>query len=159
MNQYRMFFVQTSILPPRMHHKLTKHGGFCKQNNQLPTKTHVELKDNSINFQSSKSVLTFNMSCFSNSFTEKDCTKHVEHIGAHHKCQLLEFNMEPINVKSAVHMATSSLNLGLFWRKSGGGEGGLKFFMLRPLFSHELKNQNFSSWGTINLPLGAFQGR
>jgi hypothetical protein len=30
-----------------MHHKLTKHGKFCKQNNQLPTKTHVELKDNS----------------------------------------------------------------------------------------------------------------
>jgi hypothetical protein len=46
MNQYRMFYVQTSTLPPRMHHKLTKHGRFCKQNNQLPTKTHVELKDN-----------------------------------------------------------------------------------------------------------------
>jgi hypothetical protein len=42
-----MFFVQTSTLPPRMHHKLTKHGRFCKQNNQLPIKTHVELKDNS----------------------------------------------------------------------------------------------------------------
>jgi hypothetical protein len=48
MNRYRMFFVQTSTLPPRMHHKLTKHGRFCKQNNQLPTKTHVESKDNSI---------------------------------------------------------------------------------------------------------------
>ena len=36
-----------NMLPPRMHHKLTKHGRFCKQNNQLPTKTHVELKDNS----------------------------------------------------------------------------------------------------------------
>jgi hypothetical protein len=43
-----MFYVQTSTLPPRMHQKLTKHGKFCKQNNQLPTKTHVELKDNSI---------------------------------------------------------------------------------------------------------------
>jgi hypothetical protein len=31
-----------------MHHKLIKHGRFWKQNNQLPTKTHVELKDNSI---------------------------------------------------------------------------------------------------------------
>jgi hypothetical protein len=30
-----------------MLHKLTKHGTFCKQNNQLPTKIHVELKDNS----------------------------------------------------------------------------------------------------------------
>jgi len=30
-----------------MHHKLTKHERFCKQNNQLPTKTHVELKANS----------------------------------------------------------------------------------------------------------------
>jgi hypothetical protein len=47
MNQYRMFFVQTSTLPPRMHHKLTKHGRFFKQINQLPTKTHVELNDNS----------------------------------------------------------------------------------------------------------------
>ena len=43
-----MFYVQTSTLPPRMHQKLTKHERFCKQNNQLPTKTHVELKDNSI---------------------------------------------------------------------------------------------------------------
>jgi hypothetical protein len=41
-------YLQTSTLPPRMHHKLTKHGRFCKENNQLPTKTHVELKDNSI---------------------------------------------------------------------------------------------------------------
>jgi hypothetical protein len=48
MNQYRMFFVQTSTPPPRMHQKLTKHGKFCKQNNQLPTKSHDELKDNSI---------------------------------------------------------------------------------------------------------------
>jgi hypothetical protein len=46
-NQYRMFYVQTSTLPPHMHQKLTKHVRFCKQNNQLPTKTHVELKDNS----------------------------------------------------------------------------------------------------------------
>jgi hypothetical protein len=48
MNRYRMFFVQTSTLPPRMHQKLTKHGRFCKQNNQIPTKSHNELKDNSI---------------------------------------------------------------------------------------------------------------
>jgi hypothetical protein len=48
MNRYRIFYLQTSTLPPRMHHKLTKHGRFCKQNNHLPTKTHVELKDNSI---------------------------------------------------------------------------------------------------------------
>ena len=31
----------------RMHLKVTKHGRFCKQKNQLPTKTHDELKDNS----------------------------------------------------------------------------------------------------------------
>jgi hypothetical protein len=37
-----------------MHHKLTKHGRFCKQNNQLPTKTHVELKDNSNTPQTNK---------------------------------------------------------------------------------------------------------
>ena len=47
MNQYRMFFVQTSTQPPNMHLNLTKHGRFCKQNNQLPTKSHDELKDNS----------------------------------------------------------------------------------------------------------------
>ena len=48
MNQYRMFFVQTSTLPPHIHQEVTKHGKFCKQNNQLPTKIHVELEDNSI---------------------------------------------------------------------------------------------------------------
>ena len=48
MDRYRMFFVQTSTLPPNMHLKLTKHGRFCKQNNQLPTKSHDESKDNSI---------------------------------------------------------------------------------------------------------------
>jgi hypothetical protein len=47
MNRFRMFFVQTSALPPCMHQKLTKHGRFCKQNNQLPTKSHVQLNDNS----------------------------------------------------------------------------------------------------------------
>ena len=31
-----------------MHLKLTKHGEVCKQNNELPTKSHDELKDNSI---------------------------------------------------------------------------------------------------------------
>jgi hypothetical protein len=41
-----MFYVQTSALPPRMHQNLTKYGMFCKKNNQLPTKSHVELKDN-----------------------------------------------------------------------------------------------------------------
>jgi hypothetical protein len=29
-----------------MHQKLTKHGRVCKQNNQLPTKSHHDLKDN-----------------------------------------------------------------------------------------------------------------
>ena len=43
-----MCFVQTSTPPPHMHQKLTKHKRFCKQNNQLPTKSHDELKDNSI---------------------------------------------------------------------------------------------------------------
>ena len=51
MNQNKMFFVHTSRLPPRMHQKLTKHGRFYKQKNQLPTKSHVELKDNSIEFK------------------------------------------------------------------------------------------------------------
>jgi hypothetical protein len=48
MNRYWMFLIST--LPPRMHQKLTKHGRVCKQNNQLPTRNHVELKDNSITF-------------------------------------------------------------------------------------------------------------
>ena len=46
-NQYRMFFVQTSTLPSSMHQKLAKHGMCCMQNNQLPTKTHVEVEHNS----------------------------------------------------------------------------------------------------------------
>jgi hypothetical protein len=45
-----MFFVQTSTLPPHMHQKLTKHGRFYKQNNQLPAKSHDELKGNSIKY-------------------------------------------------------------------------------------------------------------
>ena len=48
MNQYGMPFVQTSTLTPSMHPKLTEHGKLCMRNNQLPTKTLVELKDNSI---------------------------------------------------------------------------------------------------------------
>ena len=40
-----MFFVQTSSLPPNMHQKLTEHGGCFMQNNQLPTRSHVELED------------------------------------------------------------------------------------------------------------------
>ena len=48
MNRYRMFFVQMSTQPPNMHQKLTKHGRFCKQNNQLTTKSHDELEDNSM---------------------------------------------------------------------------------------------------------------
>ena len=45
---YRVSFVQTSTQLPKMHQKLTKHGRGCKQNNQLPTKSHDELEDNSI---------------------------------------------------------------------------------------------------------------
>jgi hypothetical protein len=41
MNRYRMFFVQTSTLPPNMHNISTKHGWYCMQNNQLPVKSHV----------------------------------------------------------------------------------------------------------------------
>ena len=48
MNRNKTFFVQTPHYLPRMHQKLTKHGRFCKQNNQLPTKSHDELEDNSI---------------------------------------------------------------------------------------------------------------
>ena len=33
-----------------MHQILTKHERFCKQNNQLPTKSHEELEDNSYVF-------------------------------------------------------------------------------------------------------------
>ena len=47
MNRYRMIFVQTSTRPPNMHLKLTKHGRFRKQNNQLPIKGRDELEDNS----------------------------------------------------------------------------------------------------------------
>jgi hypothetical protein len=31
-----------------MHQNLTKHERFCKQNNQLPTRSRDELEDNSI---------------------------------------------------------------------------------------------------------------
>ena len=48
MNWYKMFYHQTSTLPPSMHHKLTKYGRSCVQSNQLPTKSHAELEDNTI---------------------------------------------------------------------------------------------------------------
>jgi hypothetical protein len=54
-------FKPPHALPPRMHQKLTKHGRFCKQNNQLPTRSHVELKDNYIMSISTKSVFPFLM--------------------------------------------------------------------------------------------------
>ena len=46
-----------------MHLKLTKHGRFCQQNNQLPTKSHDELKDNSITqMVSEKTILAQHLS-------------------------------------------------------------------------------------------------
>ena len=47
MDQYRMFFGQTSTRPPSMNRKPIKHGRCWIQINQLPTDTHVELKDKS----------------------------------------------------------------------------------------------------------------
>ena len=44
MNRYRMFFLQTSTRPPPHAPKVYQT---WKQNNQLPTKSHDELKDNS----------------------------------------------------------------------------------------------------------------
>ena len=41
---HRIMFVQTSTPIPRMHQKLTEHEGYYKQNNQLSTKTWVEIK-------------------------------------------------------------------------------------------------------------------
>ena len=40
-----MLFVQSSTRPPNIHQKLTKQS---KQNNQLPTKSHDKLEENSI---------------------------------------------------------------------------------------------------------------
>ena len=42
--------IECSLFKPphnlqHMHIKLTKHGRFCKQNNQIPTKSHDELED------------------------------------------------------------------------------------------------------------------
>ena len=45
MNRFRKFFIWTSTLPSSIHRQLTKHRWCCMQNNQLPTKSHVELKD------------------------------------------------------------------------------------------------------------------
>ena len=51
MNQYRISFIQTSTLPPSMHREHTQHGRSWIQNNQLPTKSHVELEDAHIEVQ------------------------------------------------------------------------------------------------------------
>ena len=45
MNRIRKFFVQTSIRPPTHAPKAYQT---WKQNNQIPTKSHDELEDNSI---------------------------------------------------------------------------------------------------------------
>jgi hypothetical protein len=42
-----MLSVQTTTPTPSMHLKLTEHGKCCIQNNQLPTISSVEFKDNS----------------------------------------------------------------------------------------------------------------
>ena len=47
MNGYEKFIIQTSTSTPGMHQKLTEHGKDFMQNNNLPTKTLVKLKDNS----------------------------------------------------------------------------------------------------------------
>jgi hypothetical protein len=39
-------FSQTSTPTPSLHRKLTEHGKWCMQNNQLPAKCPVELNDN-----------------------------------------------------------------------------------------------------------------
>ena len=44
-NPHRTFFIQTSTLPPSIHWKL---GKCCMQKKKLPTKSHVELEDDSI---------------------------------------------------------------------------------------------------------------
>ena len=47
MNQYKMFYVQTSTwLRPNMCRKFLEHGRNCMHNNELLTKSHVELEDN-----------------------------------------------------------------------------------------------------------------
>ena len=48
MNWYRMFFGQTSTLPPSMHQKLSKHGRYRMKNNDLLAKGYAELDDSSI---------------------------------------------------------------------------------------------------------------
>ena len=43
MNWYKMSPFQTSILPPRMHNKLTERERHFMQNNPFPTRSHAEL--------------------------------------------------------------------------------------------------------------------
>jgi hypothetical protein len=45
MNRWRKFCVQTSTPAPSMHKKLTQHGKYGMQINQLLTKTLVDLKN------------------------------------------------------------------------------------------------------------------
>ena len=47
MNRYRMFFVQTSTVPSSMHRELAEHGKSLIQTNQLQTRSHLELEDDS----------------------------------------------------------------------------------------------------------------
>jgi hypothetical protein len=44
----------SQCLPPRLHHKPTEHGGCCIQDNQLPTKSHVESEN--VSFEAVESL-------------------------------------------------------------------------------------------------------
>ena len=58
---HRMFFVQTSKPPPRMHQKLTEHEKLYKQNNQLSTKSRTLITGyvhNFVEFRASKPVVS-----------------------------------------------------------------------------------------------------
>lgn len=59
MNQHSMFFGQTSTLTTRMSLKLTKHGKFRMENNQLPTNAPVELKVKSLLYTLNSALLIF----------------------------------------------------------------------------------------------------
>ena len=48
-NRYKVFFVQTSRLPPSIHQKLNQYGRCCVEINKLPTNGLVESKVGTFN--------------------------------------------------------------------------------------------------------------
>jgi hypothetical protein len=89
-----------------MHHKLTKHGRFCKQNNQLPTKTHAELKHNSNVSENASDQLLIWVRVDSTSFKVNNLSVLTRYLAS----ALVQFIMQPLRSCNYKNIETRDQN-------------------------------------------------